>query len=107
MPPSALIPECSLPARAAALVVRGYQLFLSPLQKLLGPTAGCRFAPGCSEYAKQALLTHGLTRGSWLAVRRIARCHPFHPGGADPVPPGRFVPGRRWCPPIENRAQPE
>ena len=87
MPSPAELSKCSLPARVAALGVRGYQLVLSPLQRLLGPTAGCRFAPGCSEYARVALLTHGLGRGSWLAVRRIARCHPFHPGGADPVPP--------------------
>ncbi|HTB62410.1 MAG TPA: membrane protein insertion efficiency factor YidD [Opitutales bacterium] len=92
----------SIAARFAAGLVRGYQLFLSPLQRLLGANAGCRFAPGCSEYAKQALLTHGLIRGSWLAVRRLGRCHPFHPGGLDPVPPGRFVPGRMWRPHVES-----
>ena len=99
---SAPLQPPSVPARLAAAVVRGYQVVLSPLQKLLGPNAGCRFTPGCSEYARQALLTHGLARGGWLAVSRLARCHPFHAGGLDPVPPGRFVPGRMWRPAVEN-----
>nr|WP_321273100.1 membrane protein insertion efficiency factor YidD [Alcaligenes faecalis] len=63
------------------LLVRGYQLFISPL---LGPR--CRFYPTCSQYAIQALRTHGLFKGTWLAARRIVRCHPWHPGGHDPVP---------------------
>lgn len=46
----------------------------------------CRFAPTCSSYAREALMEHGALRGSWLAVRRLGRCHPFHPGGVDPVP---------------------
>ncbi|MBM4269197.1 MAG: membrane protein insertion efficiency factor YidD [Deltaproteobacteria bacterium] len=62
--------------------IRAYQLALSPL---LGPA--CRFTPSCSEYASEALLVHGPARGSWLAVRRIARCHPLVEGGFDPVPP--------------------
>ncbi len=64
-----------------AALLRLYQLVLSPL---LGPH--CRFAPSCSEYARQALLRHGVWRGSLLAARRLARCHPRHPGGWDPVP---------------------
>jgi putative membrane protein insertion efficiency factor len=63
------------------LLVRGYRRFVSPL---LRPS--CRFAPSCSAYAEQALRRHGAARGGWLAVRRIGRCHPFHPGGYDPVP---------------------
>jgi putative membrane protein insertion efficiency factor len=63
------------------LLVRGYQVSLSPLL----PTA-CRYYPSCSAYAIEALQKHGALRGSWLAARRIARCHPFRPGGYDPVP---------------------
>jgi len=70
-----------IPRRAAAAVIRGYQLFLSPL---LPPS--CRFTPSCSQYALEAVTRHGALRGSWLAARRLARCHPFHPGGFDPVP---------------------
>ncbi|MDX9720360.1 MAG: membrane protein insertion efficiency factor YidD [Myxococcota bacterium] len=72
------------------LLIRTYQLFLSPL---LPPS--CRFTPSCSQYALGALAEHGFWRGWWLALRRIARCHPFHPGGYDPVPassPARLPP---------------
>jgi hypothetical protein len=62
-------------------VVRVYQRLVSPL---LPPS--CRFYPSCSAYAVEALTRHGAVRGSWLAARRLARCHPFHPGGLDPVP---------------------
>jgi len=71
-------------ARLLMLLVTGYRRFISPL---LPPT--CRFTPSCSAYSLQALKTHGALRGSWLTVRRIARCHPFNPGGYDPVPPPR------------------
>ena len=62
-------------------LVRGYQLLLRPL---LG--ANCRFFPSCSDYAKEAIERHGGGRGTLLAARRICRCHPYHPGGYDPVP---------------------
>ncbi len=67
----------------AALVasIRAYQLVLSPL---FGSV--CRFAPSCSEYARQAVARYGVRRGLLLGIRRIARCHPFAPGGWDPVP---------------------
>lgn len=69
-------------ARLLIGVVRVYRYAISPL---LGPV--CRFSPSCSAYAIEALAAHGPLRGSWLATRRIGRCHPFHPGGYDPVPP--------------------
>ena len=67
--------------RAVVALVAGYQVLLSPA---LG--RHCRFAPTCSEYARLALIEHGVGRGGWLAVRRLLRCHPFHPGGYDPPP---------------------
>ncbi|MBI1394428.1 MAG: membrane protein insertion efficiency factor YidD [Betaproteobacteria bacterium] len=62
-------------------LVRAYQFILSPF---IG--YGCRFHPTCSNYALEALERHGPVKGSWLAIRRILRCHPWHPGGHDPVP---------------------
>ncbi|HTJ96704.1 MAG TPA: membrane protein insertion efficiency factor YidD [Rhodocyclaceae bacterium] len=62
-------------------LVRTYQYLISPW---LGRR--CRFHPSCSEYAVEALHKHGPVHGSWLAVRRVSRCHPFNPGGFDPVP---------------------
>ncbi|SFL35236.1 hypothetical protein SAMN03159341_105221 [Paenibacillus sp. 1_12] len=59
-----------------------YRKFISPLKP---PT--CRFYPTCSQYALDALELHGPTKGSWLAVKRVCKCHPFHPGGIDHVPP--------------------
>ena len=69
-------------ARVFALPVQAYRLVLSPW---LG--ANCRFQPTCSAYALEALETHGAWRGGWLALRRVARCHPLGGSGFDPVPP--------------------
>jgi putative membrane protein insertion efficiency factor len=73
----------ALAVRALRGLVHLHRLLLSPL---LGPS--CRFEPSCSAYALEALDRHGARRGSWLAVRRVLRCHPFHTAGFDPVPPG-------------------
>jgi putative membrane protein insertion efficiency factor len=66
---------------ALLFMLRGYQYAIRPL---LG--ANCRFFPSCSDYAREAVERHGAGRGTWLAARRLARCHPYHPGGYDPVP---------------------
>jgi len=68
-------------SRLLSLLVLGYRYSLSPL---LG--RHCRFHPSCSAYALEALERHGAARGAWLALGRLARCHPWHPGGHDPVP---------------------
>ena len=65
-------------------LIRVYQWLLSPF---MGPC--CRFHPTCSHYAVEAVRRHGTLRGLWLALRRVGRCHPWHPGGYDPVPPSR------------------
>ena len=62
-------------------LIRVYQVALSPL---LGPN--CRYYPTCSQYAIEAIETHGSLRGAWLTIKRISRCHPWHEGGFDPVP---------------------
>ncbi|HZU07365.1 MAG TPA: membrane protein insertion efficiency factor YidD [Chloroflexota bacterium] len=67
--------------RLALGLIRGYQWVISPL---LPPA--CRFIPTCSAYGHAAIARHGLWRGGWLTLRRLARCHPFSPGGYDPVP---------------------
>lgn len=68
-------------SRPWILLIRIYQYAISPF---LGRS--CRFHPSCSEYAVESLQRHGAIKGLWLAIRRIGRCHPWHPGGYDPVP---------------------
>lgn len=81
----------SFPRRCVRGLIRGYQVAISPL---LGNR--CRFHPSCSHYALEAVERFGVLKGTWLAVRRLGRCHPFHPGGVDPVPasvaPGGIAP---------------
>lgn len=62
------------------MLIRFYQIFISPLKM---PT--CRFYPTCSHYALQAVQKYGIRKGVWMSVKRVGRCHPFHPGGYDPV----------------------
>ena len=73
-----------LPARVVIAPIVVYRTLIGPL---LPPR--CRFYPSCSAYALEAVRTHGAARGLWLAGRRLLRCHPFHSGGIDPVPPRR------------------
>jgi len=68
--------------RAGLVVIRAYQLMLAPFSG-----GACRFEPSCSAYAMHAIETHGAARGLWLALTRVARCHPFAKSGFDPVPP--------------------
>ena len=76
-------------SRLLVWILRGYQLAISPM---LGQN--CRFYPSCSQYAIEALRIHGAARGSWLAARRVCRCHPWNDGGHDPVP----APGHKHSP---------
>lgn len=69
--------------------IRGYRYVISPL---LPPT--CRYTPTCSQYALEAVQQYGAGRGTWLAAKRIMRCHPWHPGGYDPVPQGLWQVGQ-------------
>jgi putative membrane protein insertion efficiency factor len=80
MQPAAL--EVRAMKRVLQALVRFYRKFISPIKP---PT--CRFYPTCSQYALDALELHGPAKGSWLTVKRVCKCHPFHPGGIDPVPP--------------------
>jgi putative membrane protein insertion efficiency factor len=71
------------------LAIKLYRLLISPLFP-----ASCRFTPSCSHYAEEAIRRHGIARGSLLTVRRLLRCHPYHPGGNDPVPLARHESAR-------------
>ena len=69
-------------SRFLLAAIRAYRYLLSPWWG-----GQCRFSPTCSEYAMEAVREHGSLRGSWLALRRVSKCHPWHQGGFDPVPP--------------------
>jgi len=70
-----------VPQRVGAGLIRAYQRYISP-----GLPARCRFSPSCSQYTLEAVERYGLLKGSWLGLRRLIKCHPFHPGGYDPIP---------------------
>jgi len=87
--PPAIAWVATLPARLLGGLIWVYQRTLSPALVVLNPTCGCRFAPTCSHYAREALQEHGFFAGVALTVVRLAKCGPWHPGGEDPVPPRR------------------
>jgi len=89
----------TLPGLLITVLIRGYQYLLSPL---FPPR--CRYLPTCSEYAREAVCVHGAARGSWLAVRRILRCHPWGGAGYDPVPAPRRC-GGAHTPALPRRAR--
>ncbi|MCK9502768.1 MAG: membrane protein insertion efficiency factor YidD [Porticoccaceae bacterium] len=68
--------------RLLLLLIRAYGYLISPFLGI-----NCRFYPNCSAYAQEAIESHGVFKGSWLTLRRLSKCHPFHSGGCDPVPP--------------------
>jgi putative membrane protein insertion efficiency factor len=83
--------EADSPIRRAGPVVRIITAPIVAYRRWVSPAlpARCRFHPSCSAYALEAITRHGVVRGGWLAVWRLLRCHPFHPGGYDPVPARR------------------
>jgi putative membrane protein insertion efficiency factor len=95
-----------LPSTFFILLVRLYKLTLSPLIAFLaGPSGACRFEPSCSQYAIEALKTHGTLTGGWLATKRICRCHPWSDEcGEDPVPPKQFKPSHFDFPTLSSVA---
>src|SRR5436309_2913404 len=100
--PSSIVASCFSGAWSLVLgilalgiitTIRLYQIFASPLlTAIFGATAGCRYTPTCSCYAREAVQTHGAFRGTWLAARRVCRCHPWGGHGEDPVPPNLKFP---------------
>lgn len=99
----------ALPAGLLLGLIWIYRRTLSPLLAALsGPNGGCRFHPSCSQYAAEAVRAHGALAGGWLALRRVLKCHPLHPGGFDPVPASprrrRTGPPRRHPTPVRHSA---
>jgi putative membrane protein insertion efficiency factor len=94
--PAAIAQISALPARLLLGLIWLYRRTLSPaLPVVFGPTCGCRFHPTCAVYAGQAVRERGALPGAWLALCRLLKCHPLHPGGFDPVPPRRRPFARR------------
>ncbi|HUZ07249.1 MAG TPA: membrane protein insertion efficiency factor YidD [Candidatus Paceibacterota bacterium] len=93
----------SLVVQVLTLAIRAYQITISPaLTFLFGPTAGCRFTPTCSQYAVDAIRSRGAVAGSWLAAKRICRCHPFGGCGHDPIPKNKNRSGTGFQPVAET-----
>lgn len=87
--------------RFMIFLIRIYQYMISPF---LGPN--CRFYPTCSAYTLEAIETHGIVKGLWLSIKRIGKCHPYHPGGFDPVPPANQRCGcSETTPPAESTTE--
>ncbi|WP_460540038.1 membrane protein insertion efficiency factor YidD [Glycomyces halotolerans] len=89
-------------ARASGITTRALSLPIVAYRRWVSPAIPnrCRFYPSCSAYTLEALSRHGPVRGIWLSLRRLGRCHPFHPGGYDPVPPPRRSPRPADEPPV-------
>lgn len=90
---AALTWPSAVPARILLGLIWLYRHTLSPaLPAVFGPACGCRFHPTCAAYAAEAVRGHGASIGTWLSLRRLVKCHPFHAGGFDPVPPAPRTP---------------
>lgn len=94
----------AVPAQMLLGLIWLYRHTFSPaLPAVFGPTCGCRFHPTCAVYTTEAVRTHGAVFGAWLGLRRLLKCHPFHPGGFDPVPPSPSLPLALFEPRRANR----